>query len=424
MVGTSREPNITLDQSDISLAALKVVRRLSEEGFDAYLVGGCVRDLLLNQKPKDFDVATNATPQEVHRLFRNSRIIGRRFQIAHVRFGREIIEVATFRGQHDPNQSSESGHVLRDNVFGSFEEDGLRRDFTVNALYYDAISDTILDPTGKGLADLQAKKLNLIGDPEIRFQEDPVRMLRAVRFMAKLNFSVSADLQKQIRTSAHLLGEIPPARLFEETLKLFMNGHALSTFEGLKTHHLMPLLFPTLASEGQNAQLVAEALASTDARIAQDMPVTPAFLFAAFLWEGFSQHKDRLIKVEGKTPIDASHMAADMVFLAQQSIVAIPKRFSIPAREIWLLQDRLNQQVGKRPYKLLTHKRFRAAYDFLLLRHESGVPLASTCDWWTTFQSADPETQQQMTTPKRRKKRKKKTPKALQKSSEEKPASV
>jgi len=409
-VSKTREPNITLNLQDISIAALKVVKRLSEDGFEAYLVGGCVRDLLLGKKPKDFDVATNATPQEIHKLFRNSRIIGRRFQIVHVRFGREVIEVATFRGQHNPKESSDAGHILRDNVFGSFKEDSFRRDFTVNALYYDASSETVLDPTGLGLPDLEAGRLQLIGDPAQRFKEDPVRMLRAVRFMVKLDFLISPALAADIKNSADLLGQIPPARLFEETLKLFMNGQALATYEALKAYHLMSRLFPTLATEAEPARLISAALASTDARVKQGKPVTPAFLFAAFLWQSFITHRNRLTESKAHAPADAAHGAAELAFFGQQSIVSIPKRFSIPAREIWLLQDRLHQRRGKRPFKLLDNKRFRAAYDFLLLRRDSGEAIDAVCDWWTVFQSADPDTQISMTQAGPKKKRKPKTP--------------
>ncbi|MEJ6671740.1 MAG: poly(A) polymerase [Candidatus Azotimanducaceae bacterium] len=401
-----------LPRSEISLEALKVVLRLTEQGFTAYLVGGCVRDLLLGLKPKDFDVATNATPEQVHKVFRNSRIIGRRFQIVHVRFGREIIEVSTFRAQHNQQKSSDAGHVLDDNVFGSFESDAFRRDFTVNALYYCATDERVLDPTGQGLADLAGKQLRLIGDPATRFKEDPVRMLRAIRFKSKLKFALAPILEQEIIDLAHLLGEIPPARLFEEVLKLFMAGFAQSTYLGLSQYQISCILFPTMAEEGQAETLIQLALKSTDDRIAIGSPVTPAFIFAALLWAPFQMLKTAFIDKDDYSKSDAAAVAADQVFHQQQAVISIPKRFSIPAREIWLLQDRLEARRGKKPLRLLANKRFRAAYDFLLLRRDSGENVGGLCDWWTEFQTADEDRQQAMTRGSRTPKPKKLPPKA------------
>jgi poly(A) polymerase len=401
-----------LPRSEISLEALKVVLRLTEQGFTAYLVGGCVRDLLLGLKPKDFDVATNATPQQVHKVFRNSRIIGRRFQIVHVRFGREIIEVSTFRAQHNQQKSNDAGHVLDDNVFGSFESDAFRRDFTVNALYYCATDERVLDPTDQGLNDLASKQLRLIGDPATRFKEDPVRMLRAVRFKSKLKFDLAPILEQKIIDLAHLLGEIPPARLFEETLKLFMAGFAQSTYLALCQYQISVILFPTMAEEGQAEALIQLALKSTDDRIAIGSPVTPAFIFAALLWAPFENLKKALIEKDDYSRNDAAAVAADQVFHQQQAVISIPKRFSIPAREIWLLQDRLEARRGKKPLRLIANKRFRAAYDFLLLRRDSGENISALCDWWTEFQTADEDRQQIMTRGSRTQKSKKSQPKA------------
>lgn len=402
------------NRSDINTNALKVTQRLSEGGFTAYLVGGCVRDLLLDRQPKDFDVATNATPQQVHRLFRNSRIIGRRFQIVHVRFGREIIEVSTFRAQHDQNQSSEAGHILNDNVFGSFEDDAVRRDFTINALYYCPGKDQVLDPTGLGLNDLQKKRLVLIGDPATRFREDPVRMLRAIRFKAKLDFSISQKLERTIQSKAALMAEIPPARLFEEVLKLLMAGRAKKTYQALKHYQLIETLFPNVADAGPNQTLIELALESTDRRIENGQPVTPAFLFAALLWDPVAQRHNQLIENDGLSRADGWVVAGDQIVAQQQSTLSIPRRFSGPAKDIWCLQDRFEARQGKRPFRMLAHKRFRAAYDFLLLRRDSGEPLGALCDWWTEFQTADDVQKQTMIDSARpnRKRKPKRKPKA------------
>ncbi len=402
----------SFNRSDLNKNALKVTQRLSEGGFTAYLVGGCVRDLLLGRQPKDFDVATNATPQQVNRLFRNSRIIGRRFQIVHVRFGREIIEVSTFRAQHDQKQSSEAGHVLNDNVFGSFEDDAVRRDFTINALYYCPTKDQVLDPTSLGLDDLQKKRLVLIGDPETRFREDPVRMLRAIRFKAKLDFSISQKLERTIQENASLMAEIPPARLFEEVLKLLMAGAAKKTYQALKHYQLIETLFPKVADAGINQNLIERALESTDRRIANGQPVTPAFLFAALLWDPVAQLHTKLTNIDGLSRADGWAAAGDQIVAQQQSTLSIPRRFSGPAKDIWCLQDRFEARQGKRPFRLLAHKRFRAAYDFLLLRRDSGEPLEALCDWWTEFQTADEVEQKSMiqaTRPNRKRKPRRKS---------------
>ena len=396
-------PEHNISRSLISSAALKVLYRLHEEGFQAYLVGGGVRDLLLGRQPKDFDVATDATPEEVHALFRNSRVIGRRFRLVHVRFGQEIIEVSTFRAMageddHPGHYVDESGRILRDNVFGSMQEDAFRRDFTVNALYYNIADFSVVDYVG-GVADLRAGLLRLIGDPEKRFREDPVRMLRAARFSAKLGFRIEEHTAAAIPRLAPLMADIPPARLFEEVLKLFLAGHAVQTFEELLRHDLFRQLFPmteeALAQERNDFPLnfVARALENTDKRIREGRSVTPFFLFAVLLWEPVRQ---RMAKFEsqGAPPAEALRLAADEVCARQLDKVALPRRFSAPMREIWQLQPRFEHRTAKRAYRLMAHPRFRAAYDFLVLRAGSGEADPELADFWTKMQEGDATTQQ------------------------------
>jgi len=360
-------------------------------------VGGGVRDLLLGREPKDFDVATDALPEEVRRVFRNCRLIGRRFRLAHVRFGREIIEVATFRAQHAGDEGGrvlEDGMIMRDNVYGSLEEDALRRDFTVNALYYDITDFSVLDFAG-GMADIAEGRLRLIGDPETRYREDPVRMLRAVRFAAKLGFNIDPASEAPLPVMGHLLQGVPAARLFEEVLKLFHAGTALAAFERLRHHGLFAQLFP--ASEAALAReqfdfpltFVARGLENTDRRIAEAKPVNPAFLFAVLLWEPVRLRAAELMADE--PPVAATQQAATEVLARQQGVVAIPRRFTLPMREIWTLQHRFEFRQGKRPLRLLTHPRFRAAYDFLVLRAEAGEADPELARWWTEFQENDPE---------------------------------
>lgn len=380
----------------INVNALKVVQRLIEHNYQAYLVGGCVRDLLLGKSPKDFDVATDAHPEEIRDLFRNSRTIGRRFRIVHVRFGRDIIEVATFRGPHkqvDEASHSETGMILDDNVYGTFEEDVFRRDFAMNALYYDVETHEVIDLVD-GLSDIKAKCIRLIGEPENRYREDPVRMLRAVRFKAKLDFNINDESGSSIKHIGYLLQDIPPARLFEEVLKLFMAGYGVATLDALLEYQLFGWLFPatrrTMDDDSRAEKLIALALASTDKRLANDKPVTPAFIFAALLWYPFITEKKSL-EDEGLTNVEASHEAAANVIANQQLFTSIPKRFSGPMRDIWNLQFRLPMRYGKKPETLVAHKRFRAAYDFLLLREDSGEKLDDLGEWWTKYQEADEE---------------------------------
>ena len=375
--------------------------RLKNAGYEAYLVGGGVRDLLLGREPKDFDVATNARPEQVEREFRNCRLIGRRFRLAHVRFGEEIIEVATFRasGAADTEEAADlahdggTGRILRDNIYGTVEEDAERRDFSVNALYYDIRDFSVRDYVG-GLPDLRAGTLRLIGDPEQRYREDPVRMLRAVRFAVKLGFRLDPATEAPIAELCPLLAHVPPARMFEEVLKLFMYGFGEQAFEGLRHHRLFAQLFPlsdaALATEEQGFPqvFVAKALASTDARVQQSLPVTPAFLFAALLWEPVRQQAKQL-ETQGMHPAEALRRASHEVVEEQVRRVALPRRFSTPMIEIFQLQARFHQRQGKRPQRLMTHPRFRAAYDFLVLRAQAGEVEAELADWWTQLQSGD-----------------------------------
>lgn len=393
-------PEHSISRADISSGALKVLYTLKKAGFEAYLVGGGVRDLLLGREPKDFDVVTDAEPEQIKRLFRSARLIGRRFRLAHVRFGREIIEVATFRGAvdnpDDGDHVSVNGRIVRDNVYGTtVEEDVWRRDFSVNCLYYDIRDFSVLDLTG-GMADLEAGILRIIGDPVRRYREDPVRMLRAARFAAKLGFRLGKETAAAIPECAPMLAEIPPARLYEEVLKLFLGGAAAQSFEHLNHFDLFKYLFAESARCFEEdplspaAQLVLQAMTNTDKRIQEDKPVTPAFLFAALLWPAVQKdakaHEDR-----GLTTMQAMDAAGMDVLARQVSQVSVPRRFSLAAREIWSLQSRLEQRRGKRAVQLLGRPRFRAAYDFLLLRAGAGEgeEVAEMADWWTKFQEMD-----------------------------------
>lgn len=385
----------TISRKDISPNALRVLYRLRESGFGAYLVGGAVRDLLVGGHPKDFDVATSATPEEVKALFRNCRLIGRRFRLAHVVFGREIIEVATFRANIDDGSGDrelDNGRLVRDNVYGTIEDDAIRRDFTCNALYY-AIEDFSVRDYCGGFEDVQARLMKLIGDPELRYQEDPVRMLRAVRLAAKLNFDIEAGTAEPIPRLAGLLSEAAPARLFEEILKLFLSGHGVASFEGLERYGLLGALFPESAAalrsnrSGALRAMVLEGLRNTDARVANDEPVSPAFLFALLLWPAFCRTLIGL-QAQGVQPEDAQRRAADRVTLHQLERVALPRRFSLPMQEIWLLQTRFSSRQRKRVFRTLSHPRFRAAFDFLVLRQFASADHAADVEFWREAQKS------------------------------------
>lgn len=391
-----------VSRADISEHALKVLYRLKKAGYAAYLVGGGVRDLLLRHQPKDFDVATDATPDEVKKLFRNCRLIGRRFRLAHVHFGREIIEVATFRGHHANGEGEgviEDGMILRDNVFGTLEEDAFRRDFTVNALYYNIEDFSIVDYTG-GLKDLEQHRLRMIGDPEVRLQEDPVRMLRAIRFAGKLGFQLDPKLEDLFTRLGSRLLDVPPARLFEEVLKLFMGGQAVPTFELLIKYGLFEYLFPQTMErlhndDGYTRRFIEAGLMNTDRRIQDDKPVTPFFLFGVLLWPVVRQQA-ALLQEQGDSELHALQQAAREVVQEQNQHITIPKRFTLPMKETWYMQARLFRRQGKRAVRLLEQPRFRAGYDFLLLRNLAGEPLAELCEWWACFQDADEKTQRDM----------------------------
>lgn len=387
-----------ISREDISDNALKVMYRLNNAGFDAYLVGGCVRDLMLGHKPKDFDVVTNATPEQIKGLFRNCRLIGRRFRLAHVVFGREIIEVATFRGHHSDETSSakqdEQGQLVRDNVFGTIEEDAERRDFTFNAMYYDVATFSVTD-FANGVNAIKRREVELIGDPDVRYREDPVRMLRAVRFAAKLGMNITPRTAKPIFAHGHLLSNIPAARLFEETLKLFLSGHGLDTFRLLNQYKLLDPLFPALANvlhtkDGREIQLLEIVLKNTDERINSGQRVTPAFLYASLLWYPVEEHALKLQSEAGLNSNDAFNIAMGDILHKQTLRIMIPKRFSTVIRDIWILQQRLPRRFGRRAFQLLSHPKFRAGYDFLLARGQvEGGQTLELADWWTQFQHAD-----------------------------------
>lgn len=387
-----REQHV-ISRRDISPNALRVLYRLREGGFGAYLVGGAVRDLLLGLHPKDFDVATDATPEQVKQLFRNCRLIGRRFRLAHVVYGREIIEVATFRANIDDGSGDrelEDGRLVRDNVYGTIEDDAVRRDFTCNALYY-AIEDfSVRDYVG-GYEDVQDRVMRLIGDPETRYREDPVRMLRAVRLAAKLDFTIEPATAAPIPLLAPLLGEAAPARLFEEMLKLFLSGHAVASFERLEAHGLLGALLPETAAalrsnrSGALRRMLVQGLANTDARVAADEPVSPAFLFALLLWPAYCRALAGL-QAQGMHAEEAQRRAADRVTLHQVQTIALPKRFSLPMQEIWLLQQRFSSRQRKRVFRLLANPRFRAAFDFLVLRLAASDSHAADVEFWRQAQ--------------------------------------
>jgi poly(A) polymerase len=368
-----------------------VLNRLKDAGYESLLVGGCVRDLLLGREPKDFDVVTDARPEEIRKLFHNARLIGRRFRLAHVRFGREIIEVATFRAA--PAAADDAAKLSDNNIFGTREEDARRRDFSVNALYYDISDRSIIDYVG-GTADLERNVLRVIGDPLKSYREDPVRMLRAIRFAAKLGFHIDPDTAAPIRELGAQLLAVPPARMFEEVLKLFHGGYAAETYEQLRAYGLFGFLFPlteeSLATEEGHfpRTLVPRALANTDARVAADKPVTPAFLFAALLWEPV-RLKAAARQRQGLRAQEALERAAEEALRAELKHVMIPKRFSVPMREIWSMQARFERRAGQQPLRLLEHKRFRAAYDFLMLRVDSGEANRALGEWWTRIQEVD-----------------------------------
>ncbi|OFZ68376.1 MAG: poly(A) polymerase [Betaproteobacteria bacterium RBG_16_58_11] len=398
-----------ISREHISPCALKVCDELRAQGFAAFVVGGAVRDLLLGMEPKDYDVATDATPEQVRDVFRRSRIIGRRFRIVHVMCGRETIEVTTFRGpaapptgeeeegDDDNHRQSDSGRLLRDNVFGSQYEDAVRRDFTVNALYYDPAKQEVWDYL-HGVADAKHSVLRIIGDAETRFREDPVRMLRAVRLAAKLEFKIDAATKKPIKALADLLQEVPKSRLFDEMLKMFHSGHALASAHRLREeglhHGLLPLL-DAILEQPMGERFITLALKSTDERVREDKPVSPAFLFASLLWHEVLTRWEQY-QQQDMRPLPALNEAMDDVIQTQVENLAIPRRYTATMREIWSMQPRFLQRAGQRPFRLVENPKFRAGFDFLLLRCGSGEVDAKVGQWWETFQHASDAERERM----------------------------
>lgn len=388
-----------ISRKQISRAALDVLYGLHKAGYDAYLVGGALRDMLTGSEPKDFDVVTNATPEQARDIFRRSRIIGRRFRLVHVMFGRDMIEVSTFRAHN--REDDQAGHslndeglILRDNAYGTIEEDALRRDFTINALYYNIANFALYDFVGS-LKDIKRKQIRMIGDPEQRYREDPVRMLRAARFAAKLGFDMAAETEQPVRPLATLLYQVPAARLFDEVLKLFLTGHARASFASLQRYSLFDVLFPETGKRLHDSEqrdiwqkLIEQAAINTDARIAQQKPVTPAFLYAVLLWPAVHARLEKNI-AKGVPYAPSMAKAAGQVLNEQIKVTSIPKRFSSAMREIWDFQGRLDNRHGRRAEALMEHPRFRAAYDFLLLREQAGEITPGLGDWWTQYQQAD-----------------------------------
>jgi poly(A) polymerase len=407
-----------LARERLSPAAAKVCAVLREAGFSAYVVGGAVRDLLLGIVPVDFDIATDARPEQVKPLFRRALIIGRRFRLVHVMMGPETVEVSTFRSADDTSEKDEHGRVLRDNVFGTQEGDALRRDFSVNALYYDPATEEVVDFHG-GLADLKKRVMRVIGDAETRYREDPVRMLRGVRLAAKLGLTLDPHTREPIRSLAPLMERVPPARLFDEMLKLLLSGHASACLRQLREVGLHKGLLPLLdviLEQPLGERFVTLALAQTDERVLADRPVSPAFLFAALLWhEVLAAWKAR--QARGERAIPALETAMDEVLDTQCAKLAITRRLTATMREVWAMQPRFDGRSGNRAFRTLEAPRFRMAYDFLALRAASGEVPAELEAWWRTFQSADADTRKAMLLPdtaprKRRRRRRKKGPAA------------
>ena len=374
--------------------AFDVLTKLKGAGFQALLVGGCVRDLLLGAVPKDFDVATSATPEQVRRLFRRSRMVGRRFKIAHVRYGRNIIEVSTFRKAPDENEKANGqGVILRDNVYGALDEDAFRRDFTVNALYYDPHEEEILDYVG-GIKDIQKRRLRLIGEARRRLAEDPVRLLRALRFKAKLGFDIDEAITEHAAAVAVHLRDIPPARLFDEFSKMLLSGYAANAWRLLQHTPIRQTLFPATPPD---SLLVRLAMENTDRRIALGRPVTPGFLVAALLWDDYSARlKELTTHLGGKSKSEAHEIAAHDSLAAQRRTIALPRRHAYFVTDVWRLQRHLEERRPKQAGKALGHPRFRAAYDFLMLRAEAGLVDQALADWWTDIQQAPPGQQEAM----------------------------
>lgn len=396
-----------IQRNQISSHAQKIIQHLESNGYEAYLVGGAVRDLLLDIKPKDFDIATNAEPEEIKAIFNNCRLIGRRFRLAHIYYGREVIEVATFRASHDTKKShhdkskhartSDEGQLTRDNVFGTVEEDALRRDISINSLYYALESEEVLD-FADGVEDIKRRNIRLIGDPLQRYQEDPVRILRAIRFAAKLGFEIDKDSALAITEANQLLLNVPGARLFDEVIKLFHNPEAIKTFQLLRHYGVYQYLLPQSHHSAESYiwsdKLFELALENTVDRIKQEKPVTIAFLYAVLLWPAF---KEKIDSIDMKRPnFERINEEAQKVLKEQSQVITIPKRFAFAIKDIWSYQYRLPKRNGKSADWLLGQRRFRAAFDFLLLREACGEIKPGLGDWWQNYQFADEETQTKM----------------------------
>ncbi|NRF29301.1 polynucleotide adenylyltransferase PcnB [Vibrio coralliilyticus] len=402
---TRQEHNISRKQ--ISDNALKVLYRLHGAGFDAFLVGGGVRDLLLAQNPKDFDIATNATPEQIRQLFKNCRLIGRRFRLAHIMFGRDIIEVATFRGHHQEtskniSQQSKEGMLLRDNVYGTIDEDAERRDFTINAMYYN-IGDYAIHDYAGGNEDLEDRLVRLIGDPETRYREDPVRMLRAIRFAVKLDFDIEEDTAAPIEEMSPLLRDIPSARLYEESLKMLQSGYGLETYHLMREYNLFQQLFPVISEDfteeysSKTEQMLDLVLDSTDQRIEEGKRINPAFMFAAMLWYPLQARAELLMEKRKLSAYDAIMEASNYILDEQVRTIAIPRRHTATIREIWQLQLRMPRRNGKRAFRLMELNKFRAGFDFLEMRGEiEGGETEQLAKWWETFQNAGRNMRQSM----------------------------
>lgn len=384
--------NPSIDHRLISPNALTVVKKLQKNGYQAYLVGGCIRDILLQKEPKDFDVVTSAHPEQVKKVFRNCRLIGRRFRLAHILYGREIIEVATFRSNEVAvkESTSKEGRVLQDNQYGkSLKEDALRRDFTINALCYDPIKKKIHDFSG-GLKDLEKGQIKILGNAEERYKEDPVRMLRAIRFQAKLGFDIEKNTFKAIAPCRDTLNSVPPARLFDESLKMFQSGYALKSYQQLKEYAMLSFFYPVFENHNlENEDFILQSLSNTDERIKKGLSVNPAFLVAVFLWQTVNDGAPKFIKKKIPPTVSVQKSASE-VLSVQCRQLAIPKRLTNVMRDIWGLQYRLENYKGKKAKHLLEHPRFRAGYDFLCLRSYVGEISDEKCRWWTNYQKENP----------------------------------
>ena len=379
-----------IDVSRISKHALEIILSLQKNNYEAYIVGGAIRDILIDQNPKDFDIATSATPEQIRKLFKKSRIIGRRFKLVHVLDGRNIIEVSTFRAKPQEREIMANG-VERDNAYGTLKEDAERRDFTSNSIYFNPTNKKLIDFYG-GIDDIKNKQLTIIGIPEIRFREDPVRILRAIRFAAKLDLSINSDITSIIHKNINLLENIPYSRLFDEVMKLFLTGHALKSVILFNKFNLSKKFFPVLLSTNPSTQaFLKQGLRDTDKRIHESKSVNPGFLLAVFLWRDVNEAWEKRKKVSINNTV-ALNTAIDFVLSKQSKIFPVQKRFIVTMSEIWRLQPRFKNLNPKRIYRLLGHPRFRAAYDFLLLRNRQGEIDNDLAQWWIKFVEADDKT--------------------------------